>query len=507
MRKLVTILLICLTCISICIPTFSEEIPSLSNTYNLHIYANEYSGSVMYIYKLGDVNETATKYTMYDEYIQMGLNGIPSGYTEKKENFKSLFTYINNKQIEPYATGTVGYDCIVDFDGLERGIYFICSDIRSFVLDWSTMPPKTENRRCAAFVVLPLVTTDGEIVEGPDLSVGMKDDTYENNITTLKVIKQWAGDDKSVRPKGISVDLLSNNAVYDTIILNEDNSWTYTWNNLNSNKTWEIRESEIPEGYKCSYQQDGNTVTITNYKGESPIPNTSLKIIKVWNDNDNEAGLRPDEVYITLLCNGEYEDEAILSGENDWEYTWTSLNESYDYDVVEGYVSDDYTCSITRAGNIITIENTLAGIELPDPEPDPPPIDTTRIVVNKVWNNDDETVRPDTVSIDLLRDGELYDTVKLSKLSNWRYSWDDLDVGYTWSVIESDIPKGYSVSYSKTDSEHITVTNTYSPDEGSEVIMPSTGGSLSKWVGLYSIFGVCIVLALVIYRRSNKCKL
>ena len=56
----------------------------------------------------------------------------------------------------------------------------------------------------------------------------------------------------------------------------------------------------------------------------------------------------------------------------------------------------------------------------------------------------------------------MYDTVKLHKGNNWRYTWNDLRRGYDWSVVEETIP-GYTVNVSQ---EGITflITNTYVPD-------------------------------------------
>ena len=89
--------------------------------------------------------------------------------------------------------------------------------------------------------------------------------------------------------------------------------------------------------------------------------------------------------------------------------------------------------------------------------------DTVTRKVLKVWDDDGaEDSRPQEITVELLRNGKVYDTVKLSEKNNWRYTWLDLDVDARWSVTEKTV-SGYTVSITR---EGITfvVTNTKKPD-------------------------------------------
>ena len=94
------------------------------------------------------------------------------------------------------------------------------------------------------------------------------------------------------------------------------------------------------------------------------------------------------------------------------------------------------------------------------------PLTTTRKVL-KIWDDDGhEDERPDEITVQLLRDGELYDTVVLSKDNNWRHTWTGLRYDSKWTVAEDELD-GYTVSVSR---EGVTfvITNTYTelpPDE------------------------------------------
>lgn len=91
-------------------------------------------------------------------------------------------------------------------------------------------------------------------------------------------------------------------------------------------------------------------------------------------------------------------------------------------------------------------------------DPTPPAEDDTMLTVRKVWV-DDGRGRPDRVTVQLLRDGEGYDEVELSRSNHWAYTWDRLDDDYSWSVIEVDVPSDYEVSYT-TRGNMTTITNT-----------------------------------------------
>ena len=101
--------------------------------------------------------------------------------------------------------------------------------------------------------------------------------------------------------------------------------------------------------------------------------------------------------------------------------------------------------------------------------------DTINRTVLKVWRDDGNKVdRPDEIVVQLLRDGEIYDTVTLSEENNWRYTWSDLDQKSQWRVVEYETPEGYTVSVVR---EGITfvMTNTHTeeiPDE------PTPGGDV-----------------------------
>lgn len=71
-----------------------------------------------------------------------------------------------------------------------------------------------------------------------------------------------------------------------------------------------------------------------------------------------------------------------------------------------------------------------------------------RHAVMKVWLNEDgEPIDYSTsITVEIYRDRELYDTVVLSEENDWKYFWTSKGT-YDWFVYEVDIPEGFTVEY------------------------------------------------------------
>ncbi len=89
----------------------------------------------------------------------------------------------------------------------------------------------------------------------------------------------------------------------------------------------------------------------------------------------------------------------------------------------------------------------------------------TSISVIKVWKDDgNESDRPDSITVELLRDGKVYDTKQLSKSNNWRYTWNGLSKGNTWVINEVGAPSDKYTVTTVSEGSVFTVTNTHTTD-------------------------------------------
>lgn len=88
------------------------------------------------------------------------------------------------------------------------------------------------------------------------------------------------------------------------------------------------------------------------------------------------------------------------------------------------------------------------------------PHETVSRRVIKIWSSG---TRREPVTVELLRNGRVVDTVELSSRNNWRYEWTDLEPGYRWEVLERSGP--YQVSISQTGGTYRIVNSTALPPQ------------------------------------------
>lgn len=85
---------------------------------------------------------------------------------------------------------------------------------------------------------------------------------------------------------------------------------------------------------------------------------TSLTVYKVWKDDNNKKGIRPDMIKVGLYRDGTLEKEADLNAGNNWMYVWNNLDADYSWSVKELKVPTGYSTSVSNNDQIWTITNT-----------------------------------------------------------------------------------------------------------------------------------------------------
>lgn len=105
--------------------------------------------------------------------------------------------------------------------------------------------------------------------------------THKVKMTAVTVTKDWAdyGDKDGLRPDKIVVNLYANDELVDAVlVLNADNNWTGSFENLPKNKdgkaiVYTVEEQAVPEGYQAKISGDAvNGFTITNTHELTPAP-------------------------------------------------------------------------------------------------------------------------------------------------------------------------------------------------------------------------------------------
>lgn len=188
------------------------------------------------LYRVADEN-----YNLVDSFSQysIDLKQDVQGAANALEN-RILMDGIN-------ATASLSSDSSgnASFTGLTTGIYLVVG--KEVLQDGVFYMPQVS-----------LVSLSG------DLSVDLKVETSDKP-SRIHVLKVWKRDNKKSRPKSIEVCLLrSDGIVVDKVVLNSDNQWSTTWDNLSTLYTYRVMETSVPSGYKESCTREKDTIVLTN---------------------------------------------------------------------------------------------------------------------------------------------------------------------------------------------------------------------------------------------------
>lgn len=194
-------------------------------------------------------------------------------------------------------------------------------------------------------------------------------------------------------------------------------------------------QSESITGITVIVGQDGKPAVLFNKYAPAPTPEpdaeyVDVPVVKIWNDNTNHDGNRPDSVTVRLYADGVEVGSHVLTGAEGWQYTFTTLNR-YDANRKEIVytVGEDPVEWYTTEVNGYFITNTY------NPE-------TTSVSVIKLWDDNDNArkIRPSSIAVTLLPVGEIY---LLTAENDWSLTLEDLptrrdgqEVEYSWSEQE-----------------------------------------------------------------------
>ena len=302
-------------------------------------------------------------------------------------------------------------------------------------------------------------TVTEEAVEGYTTEV--KDfnitNTHAVEKTSVSGTKTWddANNQDGKRPESITVNLLADGEKVDSKTVTADDNWSYSFTDLDKYKdgkeiTYTITEDEVSE-----YTTEVNGYDITN---THTVEKTSVSGTKTWDDADNQDGKRPESITVNLLADGTQVASKDVTASDNWAYTFDNLDKykegkEISYTVTEKTV-DGYETTID--GYNISNKHT--------PE-------TTSVSGTKTWDdaNNQDGKRPESITVNLLADGEKVDSKTVTASDNWTYTFegvakykDGKEITYT---VTEDTVDNYSTSY-----EGTNIKNSYTPEKTSVTV-------------------------------------
>ncbi len=435
----------------------------------------------------------------------VGSNYVIGPFTVNKAdiNVDSVVVKVNNSAISNFSLVETldGYTNITDYTNL--GTFYVKMP-KSTITTTSTINVEvsgTYTNKTLTFMTNN--NTTAQPVVKVEQTTGTKSDNKSVTIefTTYSVEKVWndTNNQDGLRLESVKVQLYKNErAEGDVVTLNSSNSWKHTWPSLEvkengNNVTYTVKELDgnnnpidnngaLNENYVATYAVSGNKTTITN----THVPETvDVEVEKVWDDANNQDGVRPDSVRVQLYKNGRAEGDAVtLNSSNNWKNKWSGLQKRASGSLITYTVKElndsnravennanlnaDYKANYNISGNKTTITNRHV------PE-------VVSLEVEKVWDdaNNKEGFRPENVKVQLYKNGVAEgDVVTLNTSNRWRAKWNNLQAKENGNTIiyvvkELDgnnnpidnngaLDEHYTVTYAATTNK-ITITNRHVP--------------------------------------------
>ena len=322
-------------------------------------------------------------------------------------------------------------------------------------------------------------TIDGSVEDGFTV-------TYKHDVRTVTVNTAITWDDANnrdgIRPDSVTVQLATVNgdskeAVGDKITLDASNEWKTEWTELAEYKAgqkleYTIDVEGIPSGENEYTTETTKTTdetgTVTSFAIKSThVPLTvAVPVQVVWNDGDNQDGVRPASVEATLYADdAATEKKVTLNDSNNWtdDKTFSNLDKSKDgkeivYTVkaadVEGYTLE--TTSDDKTGVVLKYTHQT---------------EVTSVTASVKWDDADnqDGKRPESVNLQLKADEAASgDPVAVNAAGEWKTTWTVAknkpvakEIAYT---VEAAAPEGYKAAVSGTAKDGYVVTLSHTPE-------------------------------------------
>ena len=276
------------------------------------------------------------------------------------------------------------------------------------------------------------------------------------------------------------------------------------------------------------------TLTLAYSLGGDTYSDVSAKLYKIADiSSEITYSLTPKFASTNLIING-------IKTQSEWNVICSTL-EAY---ILADKISADFT-KTTNSDGVVCFDNLSSGLYLvitdeivvdnttvcfnsslislpnidnnrnweynvtasPKGELIPPtdPDEKTEFKVIKLWNDDNnQDKRPNSIEIEIFKNGTSYKTVTLSNENQWSHSWSDNSSGAKWTVIERNKPDGYTMTVEQRDNT-IILTNIFIEDTPPST--PETGDTSNTM--LYAIImiisgSLLIIMGIIGKRNVNE---
>ena len=369
----------------------------------------------------------------------------------------------------------------------------------------------------------------GKIVK--DKTTGVKFTNTKNeekpevgSFIVKKTVKGNAGDKK--KEFNFTATYTDKDGVLQTSEFKLKDGDTKTFENVKAGSKYTVTEAEADKGgYVTTSENAEGTITkdeninveFTNTKNEERPELGSFEVKKPVKGN---AGDKTKEFSFTATYTDK---DGTLQTENfelkDGETKeFKNVKAGSKYTVAEADANKDgyETTSENAEGTITKDEKTAVEFINTKNEEIIPGDEKTTVSVKKIWDDNKNSNRPDSIKVQLYKNGNLYgEPVELNSENEWKYTWTDLNKEDKWTVDEVKVPDGYNKDVENKDNKW-TITNTLDKNtsldtdnsnnngQNDHSIKTGDNSNLMLWI-IVGVIAVCgVVYILYAKKRNNK---
>ena len=232
--------------------------------------------------------------------------------------------------------------------------------------------------------------------------------------------KTWrdANDQDGMRPESITLHLMANGVEKAQKTVTEQDGWAWTFTGLRRYENGVEIAYTIVEDAVPGYTAEISGSNITNRYTPALI---SVSVSKVWEDANDQDGLRPEEITVGLLADGMDTGRTLVLNEaNRWTGTFDGLDEYSHGEKIVYTVREE---AVNGYGLQITGDAAAGFVLTNTHEPE-----TVTIAGEKVWDDADNRYgkRPESITIYLLADGTNVEERTVTAESGWKWSFENM---------------------------------------------------------------------------------
>jgi len=214
------------------------------------------AGAKFNIFRVGELSADG-RLSLTGEYAKFPVKVDVALGSELQTAADTLLGYIEKEKMKADHVVVTDSRGKASVSNLEQGLYLVVCPAYWYEKQIFTTQPQ--------LIVLPQDEKDHVV-----LDVKASVEYIRDGVTSVKVLKDWNDQtNSSARPKTVTVHLLKDGKVFDTVELMKENNWRYVWQELNINAQWSVVEEPVKD-YLVTVEKTGNTFLVTNTSEKPP---------------------------------------------------------------------------------------------------------------------------------------------------------------------------------------------------------------------------------------------